>query len=312
MAIVRRFVAADETDPPMRIELAQHLLSSHSPGDHALVVGGARRAASAAPDHPGVQQKAGVLLLGAGEVPEGLAALRLAGKLEPGNPEHLVPLAEALLGSDPVEAKRILARASGLRPSGDSSMGIAACWLMMGEPELAMTSLATRPGSSRWDFPAPEIWCDVHAQLGQRPAALSVAESLRAALPLDEWKHLSALVCSYRVGEGGKGREVLRAAQKEFKDAWTARIAAFLLGDVPEADLLRLEPGLSAMDAALHRCEANYYAGILRLYPPSGVPDAAEAAALFRDSVRANGECGEELLARIELHRLVHTSPAGP
>jgi hypothetical protein len=147
--------------------------------------------------------------------------------------------------------------------------------------------------------------CDAQAMLAQTTEALATAGQLRSSKPFGDVGHLAAFICSAKARDLAAGQIALRTARPSLKDEWMAHIAAFLLGEVGEADLLRLDASVSPAVAPVRRCEAGYYAGMAALYPAAGTPDPARALAHFRSSVRGRG-CDEKTMSSVELYRLEH------
>jgi tetratricopeptide (TPR) repeat protein len=308
----RRLVRSDDSEPSIRVSQANFLKHSSSQEDRELAIMGARRAAKDAPDNPRVQGLAGRILLERGLEDEGLSRLRLASDLSPGDPDHLVALGMALLARDPGTARDTFKRAATLKPGPGAAKALARGWLMLREPELALQALALVPGPNADVAPVPEMRCDALVLLGQWSEARAVAQRLATATPTDEWGMLSAMVCSAKAGEANAGREILRGSLPTLKHPWANRVATFLLGNLSESQLLSAEPGLSrhfSPDGPAHRCEANYYAGIFKLYPINGLAEPEEASKRFRASLEGHAECTEMDLAQIELYRLEHPHP---
>jgi tetratricopeptide (TPR) repeat protein len=92
-----------------------------------------------------------------------------------------------------------------------------------------------------------------------------------------------------------------------WRDPWLRTVAAFLAGTLPEADFLAQAAGGTPADAAAHRGQADYYAGMAHLL----ADDAEGAAGFFTASLAAAPpESAETALARAELARLAAAGTA--
>jgi tetratricopeptide (TPR) repeat protein len=81
-----------------------------------------------------------------------------------------------------------------------------------------------------------------------------------------DYPRLWIALLRFRLGERAAAEEELRAhAKGRGKEDWYARMAAFIAGDVPEADFLRSADAPDEKARREQTCEAYYYAGVLRL-----------------------------------------------
>jgi tetratricopeptide (TPR) repeat protein len=95
--------------------------------------------------------------------------------------------------------------------------------------------------------------------------------------------------------------------QAQWRDPWLRTVAAFLAGTLPEADFLAQADAGTPAEAAAHRSQAAYYAGMAHLLADD--PDGASE--FFTTSVAgAPPESAETALARAELGRLAAAGPA--
>lgn len=106
-----------------------------------------------------------------------------------------------------------------------------------------------------------------------------------------------------RRGGGALPEKSLRTILTEEKDEWTRTLARFMLGELPEAELLSLAEKGKPTDLPGQRCEAFYYAAQFRL----AAGDKPGAHAFFQRAVAANYPTYVE--HGLSVHELRHLSP---
>jgi len=166
----------------------------------------------------------------------------------------------------------------------------------------AAVKLDPKDGMARWNAVVLEYWRQDFKR------ALEHAEAMHAGLTDDFWRDYAAILvtlCRVRLLEKDPGtaatRETFKGRDGKAARQWTASIAAFLRGELAEAEFLVLKDSSETHEAKDQSVQGWFYAGSVRL----AAGDRAKAKEYFEKCVALEMKGFDEFeLAKVELARL--------
>ncbi|KAF0242713.1 MAG: Tetratricopeptide TPR2 repeat-containing [Planctomycetota bacterium] len=162
--------------------------------------------------------------------------------------------------------------------------------------------LDPKDGMSRWNRAVLEYW------RMEFKRALELSVEMHAAGMDEFWRDYAAIfatLCRVRLGEEElvtpELRETFKGRDGKAAGQWTASIAAFLRGDLTEAEFLKLKDAGEGHEAKDQACQGWFYAASVRL----AAGDKVMAKDYFEKCVATEVKGFDEFeLAKVELVRL--------